>query len=215
MKYFSLPLILLFVSLAARAQEPPRFEVFGGYSYLRGDLGDVSVNTHGAIGSVTYNFDRVLGVKAEFGGHSGSINVPAQLNNAAPGTTTLFDARPSYFTFLFGPQFTYRKSERITPFAHVLLGGVRLKVRVPLDAIQFPQPGFPTTPPLPNLATGVNFITGTDTAFGISFGGGLDIKLSKRAAFRLFQADYLLTRISPNTQNNLRLSTGLVIRFGR
>ncbi|MBO0723924.1 MAG: outer membrane beta-barrel protein, partial [Blastocatellia bacterium] len=209
MKYFLLSLILLFVSLAAQAQEPPRVEVFGGYSYLRGDLGDVSPNTNGVLGSVTYNFDRVLGVKAEFGGQTGSLNVSAPVNNAPPGTTTQFDVRPSYFTFLFGPQFTYRKSQRITPFAHVLLGGVRLKLRVPQAAIQFPLPGV-TPPPNLALAPSVNFITGTNTAFGVAVGGGMDIRLSKLVAFRLFQADYLLSRLSPGTQNNLRLSTGLV-----
>jgi hypothetical protein len=32
-------------------------------------------------------------------------------------------------------------------------------------------------------------------------------------AFRLVQADYLLSRFSGFTQNNLRVGTGLVVRF--
>jgi len=205
MKYVSLVLILFFATLAVQAQEPPKVEVFGGYSYLRADLGGGSADSHGVTGSVTYNFDRILGIKADFGTQTGSLNVPVQLNNGIPGSTTSFDIRPSYFSFLFGPQIAYRKSERFTPFAHVLLGGVRRKARVPLN--------LSLNPPLGT--NGVSFVTGSDTAFGTAIGGGLDIRLSKRAAIRLFQADYFLTRFSPDTQHNLRISTGLVLRFGK
>jgi len=45
-------------------------------------------------------------------------------------------------------------------------------------------------------------------------GGGVDLKINRRAAIRL-QADYLLTKFLGLTQNNLQFSTGLVIRFGQ
>jgi opacity protein-like surface antigen len=206
MKCFSLALVLLFVTLSARAQETPKIEVFGGYSFMRADLGGSSANLHGLNGSVTYNFDRILGIKADFSGHTGSkvVSVPVLGNTFS---TASFDLSPSDFTFLFGPQVAYRKRQTIIPFGHVLLGGVRAKVRVPLNATQTINPGSTTTT--------VSFVTGDDTGFGAAFGGGLDLKVSKRVALRAFQIDYLLSRVTGGTQHNLRLGTGLVLRFGK
>jgi hypothetical protein len=195
MKLLLLVLILPFAALTASAQEAPRVEVFGGYSFARADLAGASANLHGLAGSVTYNFDNFLGVKADFSGHTGSktIFVPAD-----PAGTVPFDLRPSDFTFLFGPQMTYRKKQTIIPFGHVLLGGVN-----PINASQT------------GTSTSVTFVDGSDTGFGLAFGGGLDVKLSKRVALRIVQADYLLAFTEGDTQNNIRLSTGLVFRFGK
>jgi peptidoglycan-associated lipoprotein len=54
-------------------------------------------------------------------------------------------------------------------------------------------------------------------AFAANIGGGLDLKASRRFAIRLFEAGYLLTTVdnsSNNHQNNLRISAGVVMRFG-
>jgi len=53
---------------------------------------------------------------------------------------------------------------------------------------------------------------GSDTSFASAFGGGLDYKVVKPIALRL-QGDYVNTRFFDRTQNNLRLSTGIVFRF--
>jgi outer membrane immunogenic protein len=60
----------------------------------------------------------------------------------------------------------------------------------------------------------------TDAAlvFATNIGGGLDRRLNSRWSLRLVEADYLLTTSSNRVndhQNNLRISTGLVYRFGR
>jgi len=52
----------------------------------------------------------------------------------------------------------------------------------------------------------------TDTSFATGFGGGLDYKLVPLVAWR-FQGDYIHTRFFDTHQNNLRLSTGIVIHF--
>jgi hypothetical protein len=51
-------------------------------------------------------------------------------------------------------------------------------------------------------------------------GGGVDYNLFRHLAVRAFQTEYLLTRFAVGTQttarhteNNLRVSTGFVIRF--
>jgi outer membrane immunogenic protein len=58
---------------------------------------------------------------------------------------------------------------------------------------------------------------GSATGFASTIGGGLDANLSPRFALRLVQADYyptLLRNGYNDRQNNLRLSAGIVIRFG-
>ncbi|GBC77028.1 hypothetical protein HRbin08_00497 [bacterium HR08] len=56
---------------------------------------------------------------------------------------------------------------------------------------------------------------GALSAFGMVFGGGVDVPLKERFTLRLLQADYLFTRFGGETQNNARLSVGIVFTFGR
>jgi hypothetical protein len=54
-------------------------------------------------------------------------------------------------------------------------------------------------------------------ALAWAVGGGLDINVNDRVAFRLFQADYLNSRadgFSGKPVNNFRIATGVVFRFG-
>jgi opacity protein-like surface antigen len=53
---------------------------------------------------------------------------------------------------------------------------------------------------------------GSDTSFATALGGGLDYKIIKPIAWR-FQGDYVQTRFFDATQNNVRISTGIVLRF--
>jgi opacity protein-like surface antigen len=53
---------------------------------------------------------------------------------------------------------------------------------------------------------------GSDTSFASAVGGGLDYKVISPIALRI-QGDYVNTRFFGSTQNNLRLSTGVVFRF--
>jgi len=53
-------------------------------------------------------------------------------------------------------------------------------------------------------------------AFAANLGGGLDLRLNRRFAIRLYEVEYLLTTFdngSNNHQNNLKVSTGVVIHF--
>ena len=53
---------------------------------------------------------------------------------------------------------------------------------------------------------------GSNTSFATALGGGIDYKIVRIAALRL-EGDYVTTRFFGTTQNNFRLSTGLVLRF--
>lgn len=52
----------------------------------------------------------------------------------------------------------------------------------------------------------------SDTSFATALGGGIDYKLLRFVAWR-FEGDYIHTNLFSVAQNNLRLSTGIVVRF--
>jgi opacity protein-like surface antigen len=52
----------------------------------------------------------------------------------------------------------------------------------------------------------------SDTSFATAVGGGIDYKIIRPIAVRL-QGDYVQTRLFGATQNNVRVSTGIVLRF--
>ncbi len=63
-----------------------------------------------------------------------------------------------------------------------------------------------------HMNTGGTFPGPSDTSFASAVGGGIDYRVFRFVAVRL-EGDYVTTRFFGNTQNNLRLSTGVVFRF--
>lgn len=153
--------VLLVASVTANAQdEHPRIEIYGTYSLLVADI-DVFDNEtlQGWGAGVQWNPKRYFGVVAEFGGNYGHSDLPP-----APGRIdTTLETR--LHTFLFGPRVSYR-SDKVTPFAHFLLG--------------------------PAINTGrVADVGGSNTEIALSVGGGLDINVSRLISIRPAQLDYL------------------------
>ena len=101
-KYVCFCGLFLFLTVSALAQDYPKAEIFGGYSYLRSG----GANFNGGSGSVAYNPNAVLGILGDFGVY----------HNGQVGST-------NFVTYLFGPRLSYRKSGRITPYAQLVLGG--------------------------------------------------------------------------------------------
>lgn len=106
-----------------------------------------------------------------------------------PGTPPV-EVNVSAHTFMFGPRFTFRKAGAFTPFAHALLGGIR-------------------------ASQGYIGISQDATKFAAAFGGGIDIKVHKNVAIRVVQAEYLVTPFFGLRQDNIRLTAGVVLRFGK
>ncbi len=155
--------ILLVASFPARTQD--KVEVFGGYSYMR-FRSSPSANLNGWELSGQYKFTDWLGGVADLDGHYGSVG----------GVGT------SVHSYLFGPQVSF--PSRVSPFAHVLLGGAH-----------FSAAGF------------------GNSSFSMAIGAGIDTELIKGIRWRIIQGDYLMTNFGSHTQNNARLSTGIVLRF--
>jgi len=184
----------------------PKVELFLGYSYVRAmpqSLKNRIAWLHGGNGSLAYNVNSYLGLVADFGGYRST-----EIRRTGAGTAppVVVDADGNVFTYLFGPRLSFRKHDRVTPFAHALFGVAHAsKVSIPGCT------GFPGCTPLPS-----------ENVFAMALGGGFDVKVHRHVALRIIQAEYLMTRFrdpSPGagqrgTRNNLRLSAGIVFRFG-
>jgi opacity protein-like surface antigen len=180
----SLFAFLFLFGLTARAQETaPKIDVFAGYSYLQANPG---VN-----GADSFHLN------------GGSASVAYNVNHWLSGVAdfggythgNLFGTGTSgtLSTYLFGPRLSYRHYRKITPFGQVLFGVARANASA-----------FGTT--------------SSQNAFSMAVGGGVDYKLFDHLSIRPVQADYLLTRfgvgtLGTQTQNNVRISTGFVVRF--
>ena len=182
--------MLLFAGLASAQDEAPKVEAFGGYSYLRVNpgFGAPGLNFNGGSGSLAYNFNSWLGAVADFGGYHWSG----------------FGTDATAVTYLFGPKIAYRHGP-VTPFAQVLFGGAHLSGSGGgcdgIDARVHPEGGV--------FGCG----SGSDNAFAMTIGGGVDWNATEHIGVRLIQGEYLMTRFFSETQNNARISAGVVFRW--
>ena len=80
-----------------------------------------------------------------------------------------------------------------------------------------PQVSFPARlSPFFHVLVGFGHIKSggiTDNSFSAALGGGVDMRLAPIISWRIIQADDVITRFFGGTQNNARISTGIVIRF--
>jgi opacity protein-like surface antigen len=174
-------------SIAAEAQAPGG-NVFFGYSYYSTDLSSIDrASTNGWEASVEGKVVPFLGFVADFDSHYGSQNfvVPCAFPvGSASSSCTNVNADVTEHNFLFGPRVSFSVG-KFRPFAEALVGGAHVDV---------------------------NNGVGSNTSFATAFGGGLDYKIIKPISWRL-QGDYVQTRFFSATQNNVRISTGIVFRF--
>jgi opacity protein-like surface antigen len=180
---------LSFLAITTRGQEYSKVDLFTGYSYVRANPSGGTL-PQGATSQPSFNMN------------GGEASVAYNVNNWFSGvfdfagyrTSQLLSNPPlkgNMYTYIFGPRVSYRHLGRITPFAQTLFG----------------------------IAHGDTYLVGTKTEFAMTVGGGFDYSLSRHLSVRPIQADYLLTRFEEEflsgkrTQNNVRLSTGLVFHF--
>jgi len=55
--------------------------------------------------------------------------------------------------------------------------------------------------------------SGSANTFAMTLGGGVDWNATPHIGVRVIQAEYFMTRFFSNTQNNARISTGVVFRW--
>jgi outer membrane protein OmpA-like peptidoglycan-associated protein/opacity protein-like surface antigen len=191
---------LMFATFAAAQDQPaPKWELYGGYSFLYpnstvhgvvpgaapGALpvsSELESNPRGVGASVTYNFNNWFGLSLDTSTAwgSGEVGLAKRIDDAG------------FSNLSFGPKITLRHN-RFSPFFEVLVGDHRL---------------------MPDAFHDVD-------KFGVMIGGGLDINLSRHVALRLIRADFVESSYRygppsvPSTDiRGLRAQTGLVFMFG-
>jgi hypothetical protein len=185
-------LFLCFLTSLAFGQLPGG-NAFIGYSYLNADF--VSGNRtslNGWNGSVEGKVLPFIGLVADFSGHYGSPSVLSSgLCTTPPGSlpggcVSSTNASVSEHNFLFGPRASFSIG-KIRPFVHALIGAG-------------------------HLSESADGLSNSTTSFADALGGGIDYHLIPLISWRL-QADALQTRFFSSTQNNVRISTGIVVHF--
>lgn len=185
-------LFVLLIAAPCAAQETPAWEIFGGFSLEKAEVREYYKSS--AILYAIRNQSVTL---------SGwDVSVTENLNRWFGGT---FDLSGYYktpqllgtnnqeriYSILYGPRFSYR-TRWFNPFAHVLIGAVHAHVEV--------------TPVGPSAS---------EYSFAMAAGGGLDISLGRKAAARLFKAEYFRTDVLGTKQNSFRVSAGVVFYLGK
>jgi opacity protein-like surface antigen len=184
--------LFLAVAFSTAAQDMPRVELFGGYTYARifNTNSDTS-NANGIAGDIAFFPTKWLGIVGDFGGawSTGFTNTAGNFVSAS--TTSVH--------YMGGPRLRFGNS-RFTPYVQFLVGGVHRS----------------------QVMTGGSegeLIASPENSFAYTANGGVDLKLSHHFSVRLFQAGYLHTQFTPNqlgtgasnSQNDFTFATGIVI----
>lgn len=194
-KLFLLLAVMVAVGVTVKAQDTPKAEIYGTYSFLRADIdyfNDESL--HGFGFGVQGNPKPWLGLVFEYGGNYGKSQVK-QFRGTVYQTPV--DVDTSTTTYLFGPRFSAR-SKAVTAYAHGLFGLARNNIEVVLP----------------------NGLNEGQSQFAFAIGGGIDINLGKHFALRAGQFDYLpihsdlpLNNGGSSWLRNFRYQTGIVYKF--
>ena len=169
--------------LSAGAQEVPKIDASVSYSYLRANPATTGLGDFNLNG----------------GSASVAYNVKDWLSGVADfggyhvGNANGVNVDGTLATYLFGPRITYR-TRRFSPFAQALFGTA-------------------------HAGSGVFGTSNSHSAFASAFGVGIDWNVRDRFSIRPLEVDYLLTHLpeigngNTQTQNNVRVSTGIVFHF--
>src|SRR5271170_6724631 len=182
---------------AAQDRPAPKWELYGGYSVFNPGC-DLHVLLPGGVDPVTscVKWDpRGVGasITYDFNRWFGlTLDSSGQWGSGNSGVPARID-QVEFFNLSGGPKFTYR-TRHFSPFLEALVGEHRLASEV----------------------------FGNDYEIGLLAGGGLDLKLTRHFAWRLFRADYVFSNhqygpssVVPATDvRGARLQTGLVFVWG-
>jgi hypothetical protein len=193
-KFVVLIVFLGLLSLPLMARD--KVEVFGGYQYLH--TGSITVdgqtvpsssqNWNGWDAGATGYFNKYLGVTGDFSGNYATFDffgVP--------------DVSSHVYTYAGGPVVAYREG-KVNPFVHALFGGIR-------------------------LSGSKSGVSASFNGFTTMFGGGVDVKAAHAISVRLIDVDWVHYHFGSQTvpvvgpipsfgqSNNVRITTGLVLRF--
>jgi outer membrane protein OmpA-like peptidoglycan-associated protein len=193
----------------AAGADVPKVGVYLGYDYVRFNSATnvPAFSANGGGGQFIYNFNGWVSGVADLGAvHNGNISG--------------YHLDSTIANFLFGPRLSIRRSHIVTPYFQVLWGGVYAATSTQFIGIPVQSPTLVgVTTPIPGQPITVRPVA-SQTAFAMTAGGGLDIKISRHVLFRPIGVDYYLTRLQnlrtagDNNQNNIRYSAGFTFLIG-
>jgi len=179
---------LMLMCAAGFAQTPSSGNLFFGYSFNRASEGWSNTgNLNGWEASVEGKLAPFAGIVLDVGTQYGDLKLPTQRLTATPGSVSV---STRVETFMFGPRVSFSKG-KLRPFAQVLIGLGHLHED--------------TWAPAPEYNYG-------ESNFADAIGGGIDYRLIPRISWRV-QGDLLQTRFHGGRQDDVRISTGLVLKF--
>jgi opacity protein-like surface antigen len=168
----------------ARAQVPTSGNVYFGYTYYNTDLAPSRGGLNGWQGTLEGKLFPMLGIVADLTGQYG----PLGLGEICPVVPVGGGGCMTYNLS------THEYNAMFGPRVGTTIGKFR---------------------PFGEFEIGVGHVsarTESDTSFATALGGGVDYKILHLLAWRV-QGDYVHTRFFGAGQNNLRISTGIVLRF--
>ena len=233
--------LMLIAAIPATAEEQPRIQIFGGYSYMNSpqefslnpasfDLYTVKETANGGTHqngldvSVAVNLTKNLALVADASTHFNDRNI-VRMEFALPDYTGQIweTAQSTTYSFLFGPQIHFLGAKKIDPFGRALFGISKINRET---TITQSYTGIDGRSHVSSLQE-----TLLNTGFAFAIGGGIDWRCSKSYSIRLLQADYLrakkeftyawpfydgLSWIGKDSMtNNFRISAGIVFNIGR
>lgn len=186
-KTFFVSLVFLLFGSLAVAQIPTSGNIFAGYSYYNTNIDGTSRQSlNGWEGSIEGKVLPIpfVGVVADFSANYGNTKLAGPAVTCAIGVVcSPVSANSHIDNFLIGPRVAVSVG-KYRPFAQALFGFGHINTN-----------GF-----------------GSDTSFATGIGGGIDYNFLRIIGLR-FQGDYIHTHLFNITQNNVRLSTGIVVHF--
>lgn len=183
----TLCILLVAGTSSLRAQSPQnRLDLAATYSAERSLKSNTSQNFWMQGGSVE------LGANVWHG-----LGVAADVTGTHASSIGTSSVPLSLVTVTFGPRYRWHADHRIAIYGEGLIGEANgFRSLFPTKAGQQPDAN----------------------SFASQVGGGVDYRLSDRFAIRVLDAAWLRTQLpnsTDNVQNILRLSAGIVLRFGR
>lgn len=205
----SLFILAAVLSVGLFAQDAPKLELFGGYSYFglpsEEASGLTAANLNGWNTSVKLNVRPRIGVVADFSGNYGERRmVPTQFQPR--------ETKPGAFrqhTTLYGPEVRAFTNDRFTVNIRALIGAAYI------DTLLLPLQEPFQPPPITGIPqpTVTEFRLGGEKPITGALGGSLDYRISDRLYYRI-QPELVVVHLGSTNDMSLRVSTGIVFRFG-
>lgn len=209
----------------AKAQDS-KINLFGGYSFASGNCFGTCVidpGFHGYAAAFTYNFNRHIGLEANFSGHNGTPTIYHNFPTAS-STGGISKQNENIYIYTFGPRVALAVGN-FSLFSHFLVGATHIDGNSTNQCIDATGTGGTTCDSTAVVTQ--NELSGN--GFATKIGGGVDWN-HKSWGIRILEVDFVHGQIyatntpvscpdcgksSQNQSGNaFELSTGITFNFG-